>query len=159
LFKFNLFTLFPIINNFELLLLLILNNKKLLINKKKFFLLINCPIKTKLGALLSNFLLARNILLLKEYKPWVFCIEYNPNFPNDGKLHFRNRAANATFKKCVPLLDSLSSGYIIPLWADVMVEQENKFPEVYWKTHQDIFSLHVEPSREIPAPVDRKSVV
>ena len=50
-----------------------------------------------------------------------------PGWPNDGKLHFRNRDANVTYKKCVPLLDSLSAGYIIPLWTDVMVE-EAKLP-------------------------------
>ncbi len=72
-------------------------------------------------------------------------------FPQDGKLHFRNREANNTYKKCVPLLDSLSAGYIIPLWADVMVEQRDGFPEIYWKTQKDIFQLHGQPSREFGA--------
>jgi hypothetical protein len=82
-----------------------------------------------------------------------------PGTPSDGKLHFRNRGTNATFKKCVPLLDSLSAGYIIPLWADVMVEQNKGFPELYWKTMQDIFSLHGDPAREIPAPLGYQQVV
>jgi len=76
-----------------------------------------------------------------------------PGYPNDGKQHFRDRMANATFKKCVPLLDSLSAGYIIPLWTDVMIEQGEGFPGVYWKTNIDVFSLHGPPSREIPAPL------
>ena len=80
-------------------------------------------------------------------------------YPLDDKLHFRSRTANATFKKCTPLLDGISSGYIIPLWADVMVEQNNGFPEVYWKTKNDVFSLHGEPSREIPSPVGYQQVV
>ncbi len=80
-------------------------------------------------------------------------------FPQDGKLHFRNREANNTYKKCVPLLDSLSAGYIIPLWADVMVEQRDGFPEIYWKTQKDIFQLHGQPSREIPAPVGYDQIV
>ena len=80
-------------------------------------------------------------------------------FPNDGKLHFRNREANNTYKKCVPLLDGMSAGYIIPLWSDVMVEQKNGLPEVYWKTQADVFSLHGEPSREIPAPTGYDQVV
>jgi hypothetical protein len=82
-----------------------------------------------------------------------------PGWPNDGKLYFRNREANATYKKCVPLLDGLSAGYIIPLWADVMVEQNNGFPELYWKTQADIFSLHGQPSTEIPAPTGYQQVV
>jgi hypothetical protein len=80
-------------------------------------------------------------------------------YPDDGKLHFRQKVANATFKKCVPLLDSLSSGYIIPLWADVMVEQENNFPYIYWKTQWDIFEEHGLPSKEIPAPTGYDQVV
>jgi hypothetical protein len=82
-----------------------------------------------------------------------------PDLPNDGKLHFRNRDANNTYKKCVPLLDGMSSGYIIPLWADVMIEQNDGFPEIYWKTQLDIFSLHGQPSREIPAPIGYQQVV
>jgi hypothetical protein len=82
-----------------------------------------------------------------------------PNFPQDNKLHFRNRNANTTYKKCVPLLDSLSAGYIVPLWADVMVEQNNGFPEIYWKTHSDIFLIHGEFSREIPAPEGYDQIV
>jgi hypothetical protein len=61
--------------------------------------------------------------------------------------------AHATFKKCTPLLDGLSAGYIIPLFADVMVEQENGLSEIYWKTFNNVFQLHGSSSREIPAPV------
>jgi hypothetical protein len=82
-----------------------------------------------------------------------------PGWPNDGKLHFRNRETSATYKKCVPLLDGLSAGYIVPLWADVMVEQGDGFPEIYWKTQADVFSLHGQPSREIPAPTGYDQVV
>lgn len=80
-------------------------------------------------------------------------------YPDDGKLHFRNTIANATFKKCVPLLDGMSAGYIIPLWADVMVEQNNEFPEIYWRTINSVFLLHGTSSREIPAPTGYDQVV
>ena len=76
----------------------------------------------------------------------------NPNMPTDGKLHFRGRSANATFKKCVPLLDGMSAGYLVPLWADVMVEQNNGLSELYWKTNIDVFSLHGESTRNIVPP-------
>ena len=82
-----------------------------------------------------------------------------PNFPNDGKAHFRNTMANQTFKKCVPMLDSLSSGYIFPLWTDVMVEQENGIPQIYWKTTNNVFALHGASSRTIPAPAGYDQVV
>jgi hypothetical protein len=81
------------------------------------------------------------------------------NAPDDGKLHFRGRIANATYKKCVPLLDGLSAGYIIPLWTDVMVEQNNGFPEIYWRTQHDVFFIHGKSSREIPAPAGYDQVV
>lgn len=80
-------------------------------------------------------------------------------YPENNKLHFRNRIANTTYKKCVPLLDGLSAGYIVPLWSDVMVEQENGFPEIYWKTVKNVFSLHGTSSTEIPAPPGYQQVV
>jgi hypothetical protein len=82
-----------------------------------------------------------------------------PPYPQDGKLHFRNRVANYTYKKCIPLLDGLGAGYMIPLWADVMVEQENGFPLIYWKTNNDVFFIHGEPSTEVPAPTGYDQVV
>ena len=82
-----------------------------------------------------------------------------PGYPQDGKLHFRNKIANNTYKKCVPLLDSLSAGYIIPLYTDVMVEQNNGFSEIYWKTEIDVFMLHGQSSRDIPAPPGYQQIV
>ncbi len=83
----------------------------------------------------------------------------NSNFPDDNKLHFRGRSANTTFKKCVPLLDGMSAGYIIPLWADVMIEQNNGFSEMFWKTNLDIFSLHGESTRNMVPPVGYENKV
>jgi hypothetical protein len=83
----------------------------------------------------------------------------NQSTPDDGKLHFRSRNANATFKKCVPLLDGMSAGYIVPLWADVMVEQENGIPLIYWKTYQDVLSIHGESSRNIVPPPGYQNIV
>lgn len=73
--------------------------------------------------------------------------------PDDNKLHIRNKNANHTFKKCTPLLDGLGAGYIIPLWADVMVERDGESRQIVWKTQKDIFSLHGKSSRNITAPV------
>lgn len=80
-------------------------------------------------------------------------------YPQDSKLHFRGRVANATFKKCVPLLDGMSAGYIIPLWTDVMVEQNDGFPDIFWKTKYDVFLLHGESSREITPPTGYDQIV
>jgi hypothetical protein len=86
---------------------------------------------------------------------------YEPldGYPNDGKLHLRNRDPNITFKKCVPLLDGMSAGYIVPLWTDVMVEQENNVPFIYWKTKNDVFSLHGSSTEKIVPPPGYQNIV
>jgi len=38
-----------------------------------------------------------------------------------------------TFKHCMPFMDSLTSGYINELWADIQVIQKNGKPVMYWK--------------------------
>ena len=46
----------------------------------------------------------------------------NNQWVNNETFALRNHSSNATFKKCVPLLDGMSSGYIIPLFSDVQVQ-------------------------------------
>jgi len=71
---------------------------------------------------------------------------------DDGRVHVRNRASNATFKKCVPLLDGMSSGYIIPLWTDVEVVDDIENPSIYWKTQKDVFDMHGTDTKKISTP-------
>ena len=85
--------------------------------------------------------------------------DLNPIYPQDGKLHYRNRVANATFKKCVPLLDGMSAGYIIPLWSDVMIEWEHESPHIYWKNSVDVFQVHGDSARQIVPPAGYSNVV
>lgn len=99
---------------------------------------------------------------VKQLPKWFLDMDPYENlegYPPDKKLHFRNRTANATFKKCVPLLDGMSAGYIIPLWADIMIEQNKEIPDIYWRTNIDVFSVHGKSSREIPAPAGYDQVV
>jgi hypothetical protein len=73
-------------------------------------------------------------------------------FSDDGRVHIRGRYSNATFKKCTPLLDGMSSGYIIPLWTDVEVQQ-GEIPSMHWKTRHDVFLQHGENTKKmIPPP-------
>jgi len=99
---------------------------------------------------------------VKQLPKWF--LNMNPyedivGYPNDGKLHFRNKIANTTFKKCVPLLDGLSSGYIIPLWTDVMIEKENNFSSIYWKSEYDVFQQHGQSSQSIEPPPGYQNIV
>lgn len=45
---------------------------------------------------------------------------------------------NVTSKKCFPLLDGLSSGYIMRLWADIMVEDQEGIPFVKFLTQENV---------------------
>jgi hypothetical protein len=81
------------------------------------------------------------------------------NAPDDNKFHVINRIANHTFKKCTPLFDALGAGYIVPLWADAMVERQGDGHLIFWKTKGDIFSIHGQSSRRIIAPVGYDQMV
>jgi hypothetical protein len=83
---------------------------------------------------------------------------YNDEKTKDGKIHVRNRESNATFKKCTPMLDALGSGYIIPLWSDVEI-QEGIVPEIHWRTYRSIFELHNFNSKNIETPSGYNSQV
>jgi hypothetical protein len=62
----------------------------------------------------------------------------------DGKkIIVENFESNASFKKCTPMLDLLSSGYIVPLWADVQVRIENGYPLMDYIDNKTTFYLGV----------------
>lgn len=76
----------------------------------------------------------------KEMKPYV------------GKKLELDPKATVTAKKCFPLLDGITAGYIVPLWADMLVTQE-EFPRLKWATDQDVcdvWPLHQSAGYEIP---------
>jgi len=72
--------------------------------------------------------------------------------PEGKKLLIRNGLSNATFKKCVPMLDSLTAGYIIPLYADVQVTQVNDSTVINWTSHQQVLDMHGKDSFDIEPP-------
>lgn len=60
--------------------------------------------------------------------------KFLPNYFAKLKPQSNNHPSSGTVKRCVPFLDALSMGYIIPLWCDVFVIAENgnlqiDFPE------------------------------
>lgn len=76
----------------------------------------------------------------KDMKPYV------------GKTLDLDPKATVTAKKCFPLLDGITTGYIMPLWADVLVTQE-EFPRLKWATDQSVcetWPLHQSKGYEIP---------
>jgi hypothetical protein len=76
----------------------------------------------------------------------------NPDNPEGKKILFNNNIPNFGFKKCVPMLDGLTSGYMIPLWSDVYVSCQNNCPVINWKSPSSVFELHGSDSQNIEAP-------
>ena len=72
--------------------------------------------------------------------------------PDGKKLIVEGYESNATFKKCAPMLDSLTAGYIIPLWSDVQVRQINGEARVTWRVTPHVFEPHGAPSESVPPP-------
>jgi hypothetical protein len=64
----------------------------------------------------------------------VSALKKAPDFFKAIKSQSSNHPASGTVKRCIPFLDALSAGFIIPLWADLYVFAENgnlslSFPE------------------------------
>jgi hypothetical protein len=76
-----------------------------------------------------------------------------------NKLELINRTPNFSFKKCTPMLDALTSGYIIPLHADVLVSRQEDRVFLSWKTEKDIFQLHGQSSHNVEAPPGYSNLV
>lgn len=85
-------------------------------------------------------------------KWWKDASPYIKSFENpDGKkIIIQNRNSNASFKKCAPMLDMLSSGYIVPLWADVQIRNINGVPNLSWRVQRDVFEPHLKQGVETP---------
>jgi hypothetical protein len=79
--------------------------------------------------------------------------------PNGTKFLLRNGLSNATFKKCKPMLDAITSGYIIPLWSDIQVTQTESGPIVNWRTKKNIVDLHLPSSKNIEVPTGYSNTV
>lgn len=80
--------------------------------------------------------------------------------PYEGhNLSVQNKKSSATAKKCTPMLDAMSSGYVVKLWADVVVKWEDDNPYINWRVDHDVFALHGNNSREVPPPVGYHNTV
>jgi len=78
--------------------------------------------------------------------------QISPDNPDGKKFIVEGKISNATFKKCVPMLDALTSGYIIPLWSDVQIKQTITGPRITWRTTLDVFEQHGENSQHVETP-------
>jgi hypothetical protein len=57
-----------------------------------------------------------------------------PKYASENNKLVINPAPSITVKQCAPTVDILSSGYIMPLWTDVLVTQNEFGPYVQWNS-------------------------
>lgn len=71
----------------------------------------------------------------------------------NNKLTILNNNSNATAKKCIPMLDEIITGYTVPLWADVQVQQIPESPPMLsWRVSEQVFDMNGPSSALIPPP-------
>lgn len=81
-----------------------------------------------------------------------------PVYVGNKKSIDLNPQPNVTAKRCFPLLDGISAGYIMPLWADILVEQQDGGPYIKWNTSDKVveaWSWEQSSSYEIPDGFDK----
>jgi hypothetical protein len=84
----------------------------------------------------------------KNQSPYLDTETKNPN-----KLTMNYAVPSFSFKKCTPMLDAITSGYFIDLWADVLVEQVNGYPTISWKIrNRDVFQVRGQESEKMEPP-------
>jgi hypothetical protein len=91
----------------------------------------------------------------KNMEPYLI----NEENPSGNNITVINRESNATAKKCMPMFDGMSSGYIIPLWSDVLISNANGSKDISWRVYPDVFQPHNESSRRIPPPIGYENTV
>tara|TARA_B100000683_G_scaffold179807_1_gene173232 strand:- start:937 stop:1653 length:717 start_codon:yes stop_codon:yes gene_type:complete len=71
----------------------------------------------------------------------------------DDRLKMTDEGKNMTFKKCIPLIDGLKSGYIVELRKDIIV-QDNKDGEfdIQWNSDDLVITVHNSASNLVEAP-------
>lgn len=83
----------------------------------------------------------------------------HPDDPNGTRIILENRLASVSPKKCMPMMDIMTNGYIIPLWSDVQVRPKEipmlnrTEPYITWKTNKEVFQAHGETARMVEPPV------
>lgn len=61
-----------------------------------------------------------------------------PVYENNESSIDLNPFPNVTAKRCFPLLDGLTAGYIMPLWSDILVKQVDEGPIIKWATSNPV---------------------
>tara|TARA_B100000287_G_C20652912_1_gene787589 strand:- start:211 stop:927 length:717 start_codon:yes stop_codon:yes gene_type:complete len=78
----------------------------------------------------------------------------------DDRLKMTDEGKNMTFKKCIPLIDGLKSGYIVELRKDLIVQdnQDGQF-DIQWNSDDLVITVHNSASNLVEAPYGYNSQV
>lgn len=78
----------------------------------------------------------------------------------DDSLKMTDEGKNMTFKKCIPLIDGLKSGYIVELRKDLLV-QDNKDGvfDIQWNSDDLIITVHNSASNLVDPPYGYNSQI
>lgn len=64
-----------------------------------------------------------------------------PMYTDNKKGFDLSPRSSVTVKRCVPILDMLTSGYYVPLWADLLVKQEEEKTMIKWATSTSVLDI------------------
>jgi len=110
----------------------------------------------------TNYKTENKIKPSKEFKPkwYVDSPFYVDENNNKSSIKINNGEVNATFKKCIPMIDAINIGYMVELKADVIVQDNNnEIFNIAWKSKKNIFDLHGNNTKLIEAPENYHSHV
>ena len=96
------------------------------------------------------------------YKPSWYSLSpvYMSNGTPDKKLMMTDEGKNMTFKKCLPFIDTMKSGYIVELRKDMIVQhnKDNVF-DLQWNSDELLFTIHNTSTNIIEPPSGYNSQV
>lgn len=75
-----------------------------------------------------------------------------PEYPSGNKPVIEKNHHIWTVKKCTPLLDGMTAGYIVPLWSDVQIRDIDGNKRISWLTNLPVFEEHGPSGDIIPSP-------
>jgi hypothetical protein len=76
-----------------------------------------------------------------------------------GKPDINNYGSNAAIKACIPFLDSMTSGYTIQLWTDILVEKNGDEQMLRWLRFPDPIGMRQDGiAKGLPIPAGHSDV-
>lgn len=88
----------------------------------------------------------------KKLPDWFKDINIYGDTKKVDEIEVGNNLTNSTYKKCVPILDALTLGYIIETQYDIVLKHINKNWDLSWKTSESILEPHAEHTANIETP-------